>query len=111
LSVNGNEIVVSKAKIGQLTGTELPKILQDAQAMPNMVNGELKGFVFSRIKKNSLFAKVGLRDGDIVEDINGTPLSDIAQTIRLLQGLKDAEHVTFGVQRNRQQRTFSISVR
>ena len=66
----------------------MTKVLQDAKARPNMVNGVLKGFELTRIREDSIYEKAGFQNGDIVEEINGIPLKDAASSIRLLQQLK-----------------------
>ena len=71
-----------------LQGSNMTKVLQDAKARPNMVNGVLKGFELTRIREDSIYEKAGFQNGDIVEEINGIPLKDAASSIRLLQQLK-----------------------
>lgn len=89
---------------------DLPKILQDAKAEPNMVNGELKGFELTRIRENSIYEKAGFQNGDIIKEINGYPLNDPAGAIRLLQQLRNAKEVDVVLDRNGQSKDMSIKI-
>lgn len=66
----------------------LSEILQDAKAEPFMQGGEMQGFQLTRIRENSIYEKLGLRNGDVIKEINGQPTNDAAGTVRLLQQLR-----------------------
>ncbi|WP_132315346.1 type II secretion system protein GspC [Pseudobacteriovorax antillogorgiicola] len=96
----GTEIKLSEEfKRNLLTPDNMAKILQDAKAEPNMVNGELKGFRLTRIRENSVYEKAGFQNNDIVEEINGIPLRDAAGAIRMLQQLKNAKEIDVRINR------------
>lgn len=96
----GNEIKLSEEfKRNLMTSDNMTKILQDAKAEPNMVNGELKGFRLTRIREASVYEKAGFQNNDVVEEINGIPLRDAAGAIRLLQQLKSAKDIEVRVNR------------
>ena len=96
---NGYETTITTAKKDHLLGVELPKVLQDAKASPNIVNGKVNGFILTRIKPNSIYEKSGLLNNDVVEEINGQKLSDAAGAIRLLQSLRNAKNIDITVVR------------
>lgn len=82
-----------------LTG-DFAKTLQDAKASPNLVNGEVKGFVLTRIRPDSVYEKMGFQDGDVVEQINGIDLNDAARAIQTLNSLKNENAIELNVKRN-----------
>ena len=96
----GTEIKITEEyKRSLLTPDTMAKILQDAKAEPNMVNGELKGFRLTRIRENSVYEKAGFQNNDVVEEINGIPLRDAAGAIRLLQQLKSSKEIEVRLER------------
>ena len=100
LKEKANEIKITEEfKRNLLTPDNMAKILQDAKAEPNMVNGELKGFRLTRIRENSVYEKAGFQNNDVVEEINGIPLRDAAGAIRLLQQLKTSKDIEVRVTR------------
>lgn len=104
----GASIVVNDSFKRDMLGPKMTKVLQDAKAVPNMVNGELKGFRLERIREDSVYLKAGFQNGDIVEEINGVPLKDAAGAIRLLQQLRNEKEMEVRV--NRGGATFNMHI-
>lgn len=93
--------------------SNLSEILQDAKAEPFMVGGELKGFQLTRIRAGSIYEKLGLRNGDVIKEINGQPTNDAAGTVRQLQQLRSErgkEPVDISIERGGQDMDMSIQV-
>ncbi len=105
------EISMTSAYKNKLLSTDFTKVLQDAKASPNIEGGELKGFVLTRIRKDSIYEKAGLQNEDIVTEINGIELKDTAQAIRLLQSLRNEAEIEIRVLRGGSQMTFNMNVR
>lgn len=98
----GNQVQMTQQYKARLLGEDFANVLQDAKASPNMVDGVLKGWKLDRIRKNSIYEKFGMQNGDIVEEINGRALSDAGQAIKTMQGLKDEPDLDFKINRNGQ---------
>ncbi len=94
-----NIVITDTYKRDLLGGENFSKVLQDAKAEPHMVGGALKGFRLTRIRENSIYQKAGFQDGDIVEEINGVPLTDAAGAIKLLRGLEKEKEIEVRVNR------------
>jgi type II secretion system protein C len=105
------EISMTQAYRNKLLTTDFTKVLQDVKATPNMVDGELKGFVLTRIRKDSIYEKAGFQNDDIVEEVNGVPLTDTAQAIRLLQSLRNEAEIEVRVNRGGSPTKFTLNVR
>jgi type II secretory pathway component PulC len=76
-----------------------------------MVDGELRGFIITRIRKDSIYEKAGIQNDDIVEEVNGVPLTDTSQAIRLLQSLRNESEIEIRVKRGGSPMSFTIGVR
>lgn len=105
------EITMTQAYRNKLLSSDFTKVLQDAKASPNVVDGELKGFVLTRIRKDSIYEKAGLQNDDIVEEINGIPLTDTSQAIKLLQSLRNESEIEVRVNRGGSTQKFMLNVR
>lgn len=105
------EISMTSAYKNKLLSTDFTKVLQDAKASPNIEGGELKGFVLTRIRKDSIYEKAGLQNEDIVTEINGIPLTDTAQAIRLLQSLRNEAEIEIRILRGGSPMNFNMNVR
>jgi general secretion pathway protein C len=96
----GNKIRVDSAYRDRMVTKELPTILMSAASEPVVENGKIKGFRLFQFEPGSIFEKLGMQDGDIVESINGVPLNDVARTIQFLNGLKAERDVELSVVRD-----------
>lgn len=107
----GTAIVVSTDFRTKMITSDLSKILQDAKAEPNLVGNELQGFRLTRIRKDSIFEKLGLQNDDVVREVNGVSLSDAAQSVKLLNSLRGEPDVEFRVERGGKQMTFNLQTK
>jgi len=74
--------------------------------------GKLSGYrIFPGGRANlSTFTQLGLRPGDLVTAINGTPLDDAARGNEILQTLSSAASATLTVQRNGQSMDLNLNL-
>jgi general secretion pathway protein C len=86
--------------------------LQLIQAQPVMEGGALKGFVVRPGKNRVLFARAGLRPGDVVTAVNGQALSnDFSKMEALYQRLKSAASVNVTIERGGRPMSLSLRLR
>lgn len=76
-----------------------------------MVDGELKGFKLDRIRSDSIYQKAGLQNGDVVEEINGIPLTDTSQAIKLLQSLRNEADIEIRFSRSGAKQNLNMKVK
>jgi len=74
-------------------------------------NGATQGFRLFSIKPQSLIERLGLKNGDIVQRVNGVEISDPSTAFSLLQDLQGHSQVRVDVLRNRQPVTLSYEIR
>lgn len=90
----GNKISLTRAYL-DYTLENLPSVLMQMATVPYMPNGSLLGFTLDQIDEDSIFYYAGMRNGDIVIEINDAPLTDAAATVKLLGSLKEVETASF----------------
>jgi general secretion pathway protein C len=101
-------MVPGPQSLGQLRQeiTSNPQRLMDVvRAMPVMDHGKLTGYRIYPAGNPTMFNQLGLKPGDIVTAVNGIPLTDPAQSMRVLSSLKTSEQVSVTLNRNGQQQT------
>lgn len=89
----------------------LNQLLTQARALPYIENGKTAGFRISEIVPGSLFEKVGLQNGDIIQRINSQDVDDPGKFFQIYQGLKEEKNITVDVLRAGQRQTFSYEIR
>lgn len=72
-------------------------VFSDARILPKYVSGKMMGVELSQIKSDSLFEKIGLKNGDVVTSINGMLINDPAAQKELLQAFTGAAELVADV--------------
>jgi general secretion pathway protein C len=91
--------------------SDLPKLLTQARAVPNMVNGATNGFRLDYIAPTSFYEKIGVQAGDILQRVNGVDIRDPATMLNLLQQLKNERVVKLELVRNNQPAMLTYELR
>ena len=107
----GSNIQITSAWKENLLTTDFTRVLQDAKAEANVVDGEVKGFRLTRIREGSAYLKAGFQNNDVIEEINGVPLKDAGNAIRQLQQLKTASDIEVRVNRGGSSFNMNIQVK
>lgn len=81
------------------------RLLDMMRAMPVMQQGKLKGYRVFPVGNSNAFSKLGLQPGDIVTSVNGTPLDNPAQSMKVLNNIRTSSQVSITFTRNGQQQT------
>ncbi len=89
----------------------LPLLLTQARAVPYFKDGKSIGLRLFAIRHGSLFEKIGLQNGDILKEINGSSLGDITQAVKLFEKLKEQRDISVTLERQRQDQTFRYLIR
>jgi general secretion pathway protein C len=70
-----------------------------------------QGFRLFAIKAGSVFDRMGLKNGDIVQRVNGVELTDPTTALSLLQDLQGQTRIQVDLVRNNQPTTLTYEVR
>lgn len=107
----GNKIDVDASYRDRMVNQELQNILMQATAEPVMQGGEISGFKVYQFDNQSIFYKLGMKEGDVVKEINGVPLNNVAKTIQFLNGLKGEAKVNVQIERDGQAMNLDLNVK
>ncbi|MBI5181820.1 MAG: PDZ domain-containing protein [Nitrospirae bacterium] len=87
------------------------QLLTQARVAPIIDNGKTTGFRIFEIKPNSLYEKIGLSNGDVVQRINGVEIDDPNKFFQTYQNLKDEKSISVDIVRNGAKQTLSYEIR
>lgn len=90
--------------------TNLDRLYTEIRAVPNFVDGKVSGMKILSVKKGSVFAKLGLQRGDILQRINGIEL-DVRRGFEIFNQLKDQKSLTVDLIRQGSPQTFEYEIR
>lgn len=89
----------------------LNQLLTQARALPYMEQGKTVGFRISEIVPGSLYEKIGLVNGDVIQRINSQDVDDPGKFFQLYQGLKDERAIAIDLLRAGQKQTLNYEIR
>jgi general secretion pathway protein C len=105
-----NEFTIDRAEVDSAL-ENMSQLFTQIRAVPHFEGGKSIGFRLFAIRSGSIFDKIGLKNGDIIQRINGSEMSDPSKALQLLQELRSESDLSVEVVRNRQPMTLSYSIR
>ena len=102
--------VLDRREVEQAMG-DLPKLLTQARAVPYLVNGAINGFRLDFIAPSSFYEKIGLKYGDVLQQVNGVEIRDPGTMLTLFQQLRNEKTVKLDVLRNNQRTAMTYDIR
>jgi general secretion pathway protein C len=109
-SERGTTITVSRSEVEQSL-ENVNKLLSEVRVRPHFRNGKPDGLALSRIKKGSLFAKLGLKNGDVVQGMNDSNIESPDDMMALYKKLKSGSRVKLQIKRRGQTETINYRFR
>ena len=87
------------------------QILTQARALPYLENGKTVGFRISEIVPGSLYEKIGIQNGDVIQKINSQDVDDPGKFFQMYQNLKEERNVSIDLIRGGQRQTLNYEIR
>jgi general secretion pathway protein C len=98
--------VMSRSEID--TGLQdMGSLLRQAQIRPYFNAGVPDGFLVSQIRSGSIYRKMGIIDGDIIQKVNNRPIQTADDMTGLLNALKSGSGLSLTIQRRGKQETMN----
>jgi general secretion pathway protein C len=72
--------------------------------------GKLRGFRAYPGRNRAIFAKLGLKAGDLVTAVNGTPLDDPQRSQDVFNTIQTSDHVTITIERGGQRQDITLNI-
>jgi general secretion pathway protein C len=91
--------------------SDISSILTQVKVEPYMEDGVAQGLRVSEISSDSIFQRIGLIDGDIVQAVNRKKISSPDDVVSLYQTMKTASRFSLQVTRDGQQKILNYNIR
>jgi len=106
----GRNVTVSRSEV-EASLNNINQLLTQARVRPHFKDGKPDGLSISRIKKDSFFSKLGLRDGDIIQSIDDKNIESPDDIMDLYKRLQSGSSVGIQVDRRGQRQTMNYTFR
>lgn len=104
-----NQYVVARNEINNAL-TNLSDLATKARIVPSFKNGVANGFKLFSIVPDSLYARIGIQNGDVIRRINGYEMNSPDKALEIYQKLRDASRIEIELERRGEtlRKTYSI---
>lgn len=97
--VGDNRYGVRRATIESLLG-KMDALPSQARLEPDIRDGKAVGFRLRDVRAGGVFAKIGLRDGDLVSSVNGLATNGPDNALAIYASLRSARHLSVALERS-----------
>jgi len=85
-------------------------LAMQARIVPSFKNGQPNGFKLFSIRPDSLYSKIGIQNGDVIQRINGFDMNSPDKALEAYTKLKAANAIDMQVERNGQTVTYHYGI-
>jgi general secretion pathway protein C len=90
---------------------DMSGLLTQLRAVAEVRDGRPAGFRLFQMKDDSIFRRLGLQNGDVVQRVNGEAVSDPATLLAFLQRLRTEPRVALDIRRGTERQTMIYDLR
>lgn len=101
--------VIKRSKIENAV-KNISQLMKQIKIRPHFENGISDGLSLSGIRPNSIFRKMGLRNGDILVGVEGNTIESVDDALKLYESLKTSSSVTLEIKRHGQPQTINFNI-
>ncbi len=87
------------------------KIMRGAAVVPFFEKGGIAGFRLKKVRKNSIYGKLGLQKGDVLRRINGIEIKGIDDIMQVMASMREAKRFSLDLARDGKRTSLSYEVR
>lgn len=109
-SSKGDTIVVSRSAV-QESMKNVHNLLSQVRIRPYFRDGKADGLSVTNIKSGSFFAKLGLKNGDVVQGIDGNVIKSPEDVLEMYKKFKLGSQVALQIMRGNEQKTINYTFR
>ena len=108
--VSENSFEIPKGDVDEVL-SNLNALATQARIVPSFSNGKSDGFKLFSIRPGSLYAKIGIKNGDVIQRINGFDMNSPEKALEIYGKLKDANNISVDLKRRGKSQTLSYRIR
>jgi general secretion pathway protein C len=108
--VGDNQYNVDRSEVDSAL-ENMNQLFTQIRAVPHFEGGKSTGFRLFAIRQNSVFDQLGLKNGDIIQRINGNEISDPTKALELFGQLRNEHDIAVELLRNKDPVTLKLSIR
>lgn len=104
------ETIAISQDVLQDSFNDLNELMTQVRVRPYFRRGKPEGLIVSQIQADSIFAQLGLMNGDIIASVNGNLMSTPDEAFQFYNSLKSGEAVSIEITRRGQKRMLTYDI-
>lgn len=108
--VGDNRYLVDRGEVDSSIES-LSTVVTQMRAVPFLQDGKSVGFRVFNIRSGSVFERMGLQNGDVIQAVNGTELDDPSRALALLDEVQTASEIRIDLLRSDRPNTLTYTIR
>jgi general secretion pathway protein C len=108
--VSDTQFDLQRGLVDKILG-DTATLARQARIVPAVKDGKANGFRLYAIRPGSVFARIGLENGDTIHVINGQEISTPDRALEVYTKLRSASHLTISITRRGEPKTIDYSIR
>jgi general secretion pathway protein C len=101
---------VPRATLDRLLGN-LNLVAESTRIVPEVHDGLAAGFRLYRVEHDGPLGRLGLQNGDLIQEVNGLSLAGADSALDAFVKLRSASHISIGIERNGRRLTKEVRIR
>ena len=101
---------VDRGRVEQVMAN-MSQVMTQARVVPHFENGKAAGWKIFAIKPNSIYQELNLKNGDIIQRINGQDIDSPAKALEMYQTLSSESRVAIDLIRKGTKQSFEYEIR
>lgn len=108
--INDNTYEIDRSLVDRVLANPMG-VAKGARLVPAVKNGKPDGFKLYAIRPNSVYAKLGLQNGDTLQSINNFELTSVDKALEVYTKLREASSLEVDILRRGKQEKLKYSIR
>lgn len=109
-TARGTTVTLNRSEL-QESLKNIHQLLSQARIRPYFRDGKADGLAISNIRAGSFFARLGLKNGDVVQGIDGRDIRSPDDVLEVYEKLRSGSHVELLIKRSGEQKTIDYRFR
>ncbi len=108
-STDGKNFRISSGEVDSHLNN-FANLMNQARMVPYFRKGQHKGYQVKAIDKGSLYEKLGFKNNDIIEELNGDPLDSMEKVLSLFKNLRNEREFSVKIDRKGKPQFFNYYI-
>jgi len=108
--VSNNKYLIDEERVESALAN-VNRLMTQIRVVPNFRGGKQQGWKVFAVRPRSIFAEIGLKNGDILKSVNGRDISSMTKAYEVFQDLREMSNLDLEISRKGRQQTLNYQIR